>query len=119
MTKAERRRRTINARNRAIDAAWGDKPEPMHTRAVFRTTAPTAIAMGLMPKRSRTTEPPVEEDNGCTVTALEYIPRLQDRKKNLAAPTVAARSSEQVHEARKRMGGLDKNFDTLVERSNW
>lgn len=39
MTKAEARRRRINARNAAIDAAWGDAPEPTHQGNVFASYA--------------------------------------------------------------------------------
>lgn len=94
-------------------AAEPERREPRHTSSVFRMAH---LGDGSTITRGRD---PEMERVGLTVTALEYVPSLQDRKKNLAAPTVAARANDLAHARKARMGGIDRNSDSLVERSNW
>lgn len=115
-TSAERQRRQIAKRNRAITAAWGDQPEPIHAKSPFRATGLHAQIAGL---HAAGHDRRVDEEVGCTIVSLDYRP-VQGRK---APPTVAGRATDAVSARRRNMGTtgnrVDRNFDDLVERSAW
>lgn len=67
------------------------------------------IMLGNMPKNARLIERNPDEEVGCTVTALEYVAQLQDRKKNLAATPVKEKPSPEVDTIRGRMGGITRD----------
>lgn len=90
-----------------------ERREPKHTSAVFRS--PGLDTSTIIRSRDR-----ISDDHGCTITALDQGRPVQGPK---APPQLQQRATDEVRERRLGMGAkggrADRNFDHLVERSNW
>lgn len=91
-----------------------ERREPKHTSAVFRT--PALDATTIIRSRDR-----ISDDCGATVSLLDQGRPVQGRK---APPVIAGRATAEVSARRRNMGSpgggrVDRNFDHLIERSDW